>query len=196
MTKMDALETTKIEKESNELNIPLFLVGKEFASIGDLESGFSDNINYIIHNGNNGKMSPEFKKTELSKLKNALEILHSRNINFQVYKCSNIQVCYCETCNVNRKCKTNCSSAIALVDDLITYNNKEIGIKIHKKKLLKIGFNDIQPIKQLSINERTCHGDLPYCGEADGNCSECRHPSRRINKDTEFEFVDLDAGGC
>lgn len=59
---MDALETTKIEKESNELNIPPFLVGKEFASIEYLESGFSNNINYIIHNGNNGKMSPEFKK--------------------------------------------------------------------------------------------------------------------------------------
>ena len=50
------------EKKSDELNIPIFLVGKEFASIGDLESGFSNNINYIIHNGNNGKMSPEFKK--------------------------------------------------------------------------------------------------------------------------------------
>jgi len=61
------------------------------------------------------------------------------------------------------------------------------------ESILKIGFNDI---KQLNINERTCHGDLPYCREADGNCSECRHPSRRINKDTEFEFVDLDAGGC
>lgn len=79
-----------MKKKSDELNIPLFLVGKEFASIGYLESGFSNNI---------------------------------------------------------------------------------------------------------IINERTCHGNLPYCGEADGNCSECRHPSRRINKDTEFEFVDIDAGG-
>ncbi len=179
MTKMDALETTKIEKESNELNIPLFLVGKEFASIGYLESGFSNNINYIIHNGNNGKMNPEFKKPELSKLKNALEILHSRNIDFHVYQSDdrNIQVCYCETCNKNRKCKTSCLSAIGLIDDLISQNNKDIGIKIHKEKLLKLGFNNI---KQLNINERTCHGDLPYCREADGNCSECRHPSRRI----------------
>lgn len=27
-----------------------------------------------------------------------------------------------------------------------------------------------------TVDEPACHGDLPYCRDANGKCSECRHP--------------------
>ena len=141
---MDTWESIRNEEKSDELNIPSFLVGKEFASIGYLESGFSESINYIICNGNNGNMSLEFKKRELSKLKNAIEILHSKGIDFWAdNNPGKINVYYCEECSRKDHKYMRCMSLINLIDDLIKLTNKQIGIKIHKEKLINIGFGNL-----------------------------------------------------